>query len=423
MIKNIALTILIFLSLYPFGLIYLPPLTTRVIIGVFGFIIIFIRLISMLQTRSLLVRKNLIYIYLLLTCLSATSIVSVAINGTNQLVFLTFFQSATFSFLNAMLIYEVMKRLNRSTEFFLVKYIIFSITLQSLISLILYLRPDISALVYSYVHNSELGALVREQVAEKRISGFARSFFGAGMFSGMGLILIAYSIQHHYLRHKDIIIYTLLFLFIFIIGMMMARTTIVGAILAALLIILPKDGKLKLASSKKLKFTTLVIITPVTLLSILTFFSPNLIKNYRTLIEFGFELFINFNETGKLETSSTNTVFEMFRLPNNFTTWIIGDGLWDDPFSLGYYMNIDIGFLRLLYYFGVIGLFLYIMYHFILIKSSFNNNLTIFLIFIYFLILNIKGFSDLTPFITLFYVLNNSMYKKNHIHSFPGKSY
>lgn len=50
---------------------------------------------------------------------------------------------------------------------------------------------------------------------------------------------------------------------------------------------------------------------------------------------------------------------EMYVWPDSISTYIWGDGRFyetaGDPFG-GYYMGVDIGFIRLIYYFGIFGL-------------------------------------------------------------------
>ena len=56
----------------------------------------------------------------------------------------------------------------------------------------------------------------------------------------------------------------------------------------------------------------------------------------------------------------------MIKFPDTFHTWIIGDGYFNNPgydpdflgeITSGYYKDTDIGYLRYIFYFGLIGLF------------------------------------------------------------------
>ena len=98
----------------------------------------------------------------------------------------------------------------------------------------------------------------------------------------------------------------------------------------------------------------------------------------------------------------------MYIFPENIKTWIIGDGFWANPSGSGYYMHTDVGYLRLIYYFGLVGLFVYLLMQFVAIRTVFKNyNLSIIFyltVFTYLLILNLKGFADLLSFMFLFWM-------------------
>ena len=62
----------------------------------------------------------------------------------------------------------------------------------------------------------------------------------------------------------------------------------------------------------------------------------------------------------------------MFVFPDNIKTWIIGDGYIENPYNRdpyytgprfgGYYMGTDVGYLRFILYFGLLGLSLFIYF-------------------------------------------------------------
>lgn len=83
-------------------------------------------------------------------------------------------------------------------------------------------------------------------------------------------------------------------------------------------------------------------------------------------IEFAFEGFFSLAETGRWEVHSNEMLMDMYVFPDNWKTWIIGDGYFDNPYGIdpyytgenwpGFYKATDVGYLRFIYYFGVIGL-------------------------------------------------------------------
>jgi hypothetical protein len=71
-------------------------------------------------------------------------------------------------------------------------------------------------------------------------------------------------------------------------------------------------------------------------------------------------------EKGEWDVSSNDRLMNMYVFPDNAKTWIIGDGYFDgpsntDPYYVGptmtgFYMWTDVGYLRFIFYFGLIGL-------------------------------------------------------------------
>ena len=79
-------------------------------------------------------------------------------------------------------------------------------------------------------------------------------------------------------------------------------------------------------------------------------------------------------------------------------TWIIGDGYFADPHRTdpyftgisysAFYMGIDAGYLRFIYYFGVIGLATFIIYFFKVAKKCIDNSCGYKVMFIFLLFVN-----------------------------------
>jgi hypothetical protein len=90
----------------------------------------------------------------------------------------------------------------------------------------------------------------------------------------------------------------------------------------------------------------------------------------------------------------------MYVWPDNPKTWIIGDGYFNNPYwdpnymgemTDGYYMNTDVGYLRFIYYFGLVGLSIFsimILYAGSMCLKRFKENqlLILILILIHFIV-------------------------------------
>ncbi len=108
-----------------------------------------------------------------------------------------------------------------------------------------------------------------------------------------------------------------------------------------------------------------------------------------------FELYNNYINFGELSSRSTDAISTMPYITDNFLSWVFGDGRFfaDD----GFYMGTDIGFSRIVFFGGVIGLIFYMLISFWpLFFIDFKNRDRLFYIFvlnlsIYFVLINIKG--------------------------------
>ena len=101
------------------------------------------------------------------------------------------------------------------------------------------------------------------------------------------------------------------------------------------------------------------------------FYKYNTDVNFYKDIRFAFEGFFAIYEDGEWEVGSNTTLKNMIVFPDNLKTWIIGDGYFGNPkgdpnylgeITGGYYMGTDIGYLRLIFYMGLTGLFAFSLF-------------------------------------------------------------
>lgn len=229
------------------------------------------------------------------------------------------------------------------------------------------------------------------------------AFFGAGIINSIFLLLISYIILCCKLSRWKYILSVTIFLIIGSLGSIIARTTFIGIILSLFLWIIKKRGR------KAFAYLIIIAIASFLLLNLMRF-SSDIEYRIDDMTKFGYEMFFNYFESGTLETDSTDKLKEMYVLPDNWRTWLFGDAIYHTADG-GYYMHTDVGYLRIIYYGGVIALIIYILYQISLIHlaSKFfgKESKLYFVIFtILFLILNLKGVADLSFFFFLLYHLN-----------------
>ena len=145
---------------------------------------------------------------------------------------------------------------------------------------------------------------------------------------------------------------------------MIARTTTIGLLVSAIyfFVICIRDKNydmLYYAIFNAAIFITIMVII------------YNFDASFRHNIRFGFEGFFSLIEKGHWETHSNDILKNMYVLPDNAKTWLIGDGYFDnptaDPYYIGYrwkgfYHGTDVGYLRFIFYFGIFGLLAFMAY-------------------------------------------------------------
>lgn len=202
-----------------------------------------------------------------------------------------------------------------------------------------------------------------------RLYGIGASLDVAGSRFATVLIAIAALVDYRKdeLSMPAILLYLISFILITVVGNMIARTTIVGlGIGLAYLVFRQIQGFIRQRSEggdrKVLGMwgVALGVLIPIAV------FYYNTSEQFYELMRFGFEGFFSLAETGEWMVASNETLESMVVFPEDLETWIVGDGYFanqrndlnylGDATENGFYMGTDIGYLRFIFYFGLIGL-------------------------------------------------------------------
>lgn len=403
------LLIFIFLFFYIYLLAFKGvPFGMRLPIYSVGFIFV---LINAIKSYSLTGKINIIekklYLFIILAAITLLSLTSILINQTNELVFIRFSFSVILYYLASYAIIYLCFKIDSDFSIDkLFRLIIYVITFQSVLAFLMFIFPAFGNFMISIQKTNDVVLGIVNEAKSIRIIGFGSTFFEAGIVNGLGLILIAFLIK--YKKSEKIFLLTLMYIIISIIGLLMARTTIIGVVLSLLILFKPeKKLKLKKTILKFSAYTVLVVFLSIFSILIL---NPKIANKFKKTSTWAFELFINYHEHGTFESNSTNQLKKMFVFPNNIKTYLIGDGYFEDPLHPNnYYKATDVGYLRLIYYFGFGGLILFFYLQYELINRTIQNLKTfgnikfLYIILIYIFILNFKGLVDLMLFLLLFY--------------------
>ncbi len=202
-----------------------------------------------------------------------------------------------------------------------------------------------------------------------RIYGFGANLDVGGSRFAVVLTAIAFMMVQMKTdrNHTSQIWLVLAFVIITVIGNMIARTTLVGVLVGLAYIALVELRNLfskNKDSEYQSPFAAFGIVLLITIPVAVTLYNTN--EQFYDLIRFGFEGFFSYFEKGEFGTDSTSKLESMIVWPEELRTWIVGDGYFEnqrkDPNYIGtattrgFYMGTDIGYLRYIFYFGIIGL-------------------------------------------------------------------
>ena len=146
---------------------------------------------------------------------------------------------------------------------------------------------------------------------------------------------------------------------------MIARTTTVGLLLA-IVYLLYKSGfwRLQLSAESRKLWLYLGGVLLLTIPLCVYLYQQDAI--FRSNLRFAFEGFFRLIEKGEWQVASNERLQNMYVFPDNLKTWLIGDGYFSNPYNIdpyftgrfvgGYYMSTDVGYLRFIFYSGLVGL-------------------------------------------------------------------
>ena len=362
-VLKIILTLLITsFYFFPVDFVFLPT-NTKNLLGAIGFVLAFIELI---RQREFFIPRELIILLLFSSMVSIMSMVSVTINQTPDMTYASYIRSAVIWLSGAFSVCYLIRWMHGRIDVpLVVNYLIGACLFQCTSAMLIHYIPAVRGFVDSYV---DQGQDILKDMG--RLYGIGASLDVAGSRFAAVLVAIAFFLVSSPKRISIgvSVLYTLSFVVITIVGSMIARTTIVGAVIGLAWImlvhlILPNDNNENGIDLIKKWFAVISTLSVLIVISIAIY---NTLPSVQELFRFGFEGFFSWIETGEWQTDSTQKLQSMVVWPEELRTWIIGDGYFansrNDPNYLGdatdqgFYMGTDIGYLRFIFYFGVLGL-------------------------------------------------------------------
>jgi len=410
--QNILIIFCFFVYFFPFKAYGFDP---RLLVFLFFFI--YMIKDGLLLNRKVKCRyiKTLFYPVLM----SLFTVLSSVVNTITENTFIIFPFQVIYLLLLSYCIYYITKRFCKVISFYVItRYFLMTLVVQSVIAIVMFVNQPICLFLFD-LQGIDLTSRVIKMYFGVRLIGLGCFYFGAGAIYGLGLI----AIMPFMLKAKNkqqLIKLILLYVYIFIVGIFFARTTMIGCVFSIVYLIfcilIPK-----MCNKVFLVFRQFIIYLTVFGIALVFIYtsSPKLQEDYGDIIDFGFEAFINLVENGELSTASSDglTEYHLSIWPQNQKTYYIGDMRWTKGDS--YYGDSDVGYVRLLFYFGVPGVILFLLYQYSIVRISgliFKERILsffFFTVFFYALILLIKGYIDVASliFIYLHYKSLDSKYE------------
>ena len=420
MIRTIQISVIIVLTsffLFPFFFSFLPSINTKMMMAVLGLICF---ALDLLNNRTQEFWRSLFKISIYALGVSLCSFLSMTINNTPDNSYLGYIISMWVWLFAAYSCISLMKSVHKHISVEIIGYYLMAVALmQCTLALLINHYPILQNLTETYITGEKyMGVEV-----EERLYGIGCALDVGGGRLGAILIIMAYLILLSIKQQKNKWVFFALVsasIYILIIGNMIGRTISVGAAIALIYFIcsLLFNPEMRSIPLKPFLFITLIVVL------IGGFICINLYQTdpeSQKLLRFGFEAFFNYFEYGKFETHSTNMLSEGLIFPDNFKTWLIGDGYMasgsNDPYytgpsDYGFYMNTDAGYSRFIFYFGQTGLSVFILFFITVCRECIKKSEDAKYLFIAILLLNlciwIKVSTDIFVIFAPFLCLVNS---------------
>lgn len=277
-----------------------------------------------------------------------------------------------------------------SRFYFVCFIIIVAVNFQLILSFASYLSPSLFNFIFNFFSSpAELDKF--NSFNESRMVTIGASFFGSGVVNVFTLIIISFLLTKK--NSRDTLIFLFLSYFIVaVLGMLSSRSTIIGVLISLFIIILNK---------RNLGITITIILTLVLSCFLLSNISFESDSRFLNLVSFGLEFLFDFSNSQAAK--STSELTDMWSIwPNSVKTWLIGDVFYRN--ESGYYMNTDVGYMRIIFANGLVGLFLFYLIHFYLLSSIYQFNLFFkFIVLCTLIILHAKGIGSFIPFLSILF--------------------
>lgn len=246
----------------------------------------------------------------------------------------------------------------RLTPLDIEKYIVYAFFLQSLIEIVASVTPSLAAALLPF---NRAYAFAESEAGRRGLALAAGT--GWNLALGFGLLYIIF-VKRYLL--ENISASKIFVGVILLAGTMFAgRTGFVGAAFGILLYFLNANKGIAYKIALVLKILFIISLACV----IFYVLFPTLVNHLvESVFPFAFEPFYKLYYNDEFSTGSTDVLQEMWEVSISPIEVLIGTGYFTDPLTGSYYMHIDIGILRNLFYWGILGYATMIFYQLYLLS-------------------------------------------------------
>ncbi|MCW2488636.1 hypothetical protein J5069_22285 [Candidatus Symbiopectobacterium sp. NZEC127] len=316
--------------------------------------------------RILFLDKNFL---LIISCLFFISLLCVLITVMHEKYDFSYFKNFISQVIQIICIFFFICLISANSNFpnkqsYFEMLLIFVFVAQSLIQISAFLFPVVANFVHFFYLEDDISNLYEKS---GMIRGLAlASSSGWGLAVGYACVFILFT--KRFLIEKKISLFVVLIGVLLFVGCFFSgRTAFVGALLSFFYYCF---------SSKRLTLKIKEVLIFIIPLGILLFLSLMFFGSDSSAINkvlgFAFEPIYNYINSGRLETHSTNTLMDMWDKDVTIEDFMYGVGVFTDPNTGKYYMQTDVGYLRNLYYGGILWVLIISVYH-LLISGFFLN--------------------------------------------------
>lgn len=398
-LMTILMGVMVSFYFFPIEFTFLPGVNTKMAMAGFGLVILIVQLARQKRPH---IDEGIFRFSLIAILVSFIGLIAVTYNETRDYTYATYIVSMWVWLSGAYVVVTFMRALHGYISVELVcNYLIAVCTVQCISALMIDSIPTFKSFIDSYI--SGFGFVDTSQMnSGGRLYGMGAGLDVAGLKFSAILCAIAYITNRiaSTTRKSYIWIYLVCFVIIGVVGNMIARTTTVGVGLAFLYWVYMLFRQSRNATKENsYLWVWLIGILFVALLIIVPLYNTN--PNFRANTRFAFEGFFSIIERGEWYVSSNENLKAMYIFPENLKTWIIGDGYIENPrvtdpyytgeITGGYYMGTDVGYLRFIFYFGLLGLLTFIAFFIAITQSCMKKFPAQSMLFLLFLAVNMAG--------------------------------